>query len=104
LNIYLPSLQLTQQSHGRECLVIQRRINTLLNLEENCAKAKNKFETHQQIIKHWFDNKFVGQKESQVGDLVLKWDKPHEDKWKHSKFQQLWIGPYIIKEKIGEGT
>jgi hypothetical protein len=75
-----------------------------LNLEENRAKEKNKFETHQQTIKHWFDKKYVGEKDFQVGDLVLKWDKPHEDKGKHSKFQQLWLGPYMIKEKIGQGT
>jgi hypothetical protein len=48
--------------------------------------------------------KYVGEKDFQVGNLVLKWDKPHEDKGKHSKFQQLWLGPFIIKEKIGLGT
>jgi hypothetical protein len=55
-------------------------------------------------IKCWFDKKFVGEKYFQVGDLVLKWDKLHEDKGKHSKFQQLWLGPFMIKEKIGQGT
>jgi hypothetical protein len=43
------------------------------------------------------------EKDFQIGDLVLKWDKPHEDKGKHSKFQQLWLGPFIIKENIGLG-
>jgi len=76
----------------------------LLNLEEKHDKAKNKFETHQQIVKCWFDKKYIGEKEFQVGDLFLKWENPHEDKEKHSKFQQLWLGPYIIKEKIGQGT
>jgi hypothetical protein len=76
----------------------------LLNLKEIRDKTKSKFETHQQTIKRWFDKKFSSEKEFQVGDLVLKWDKPHEDKGKHSKFQQLWLGPYLIKEKIGQGT
>jgi hypothetical protein len=76
----------------------------LLNLEEIRDKTKSKFESHQQTVKCWFDKKFAGEKEFQVGDLVLKWDKPHEDKGKHSKFQQLWLGPYLIKEKIGQGT
>jgi hypothetical protein len=75
-----------------------------LNLQENHGKAKHKFETHQQTIKHCFDKKSVGEKDFQVGDLVLKWDKPHEDKGKHSKFQQLWLGPFMIKEKTGQGT
>jgi hypothetical protein len=76
----------------------------LLNLEEIRDKTKSKFEAHQQTVKHWFDKKSAGEKEFQVGDLVLKWDKSHEDKGKHSKFQQLWLGPYLIKEKIGQGT
>jgi hypothetical protein len=76
----------------------------LAKLRRKCAKAKGKFETHQQTIKCCFDKKYVGEKEFQVGDLVLKWDKPHENKGKHLKFQQLWLGPYVIKENIGEGT
>jgi hypothetical protein len=66
-NIYLPSLQLTQQSRGRECPIIQRCINTLLNLEENHAKAKGKFETHQQTVKCWFDKKYLVRKNSKLG-------------------------------------
>jgi hypothetical protein len=76
----------------------------LLILEESRAKAKNKFETHQHIVKPWFDKKSTCEKEFQVGDLVQKWDKPHEDKGKHLKLQQLWLGPYVIKENIGQGT
>jgi hypothetical protein len=55
-------------------------------------------------VKHWFDKKTVGEKEFQGWDLVLKWDKTHKDKGKHSKLQQLWFGPYVIKEKIVQGT
>ena len=29
-----------------------------------------------------------------MGDLVLKWDHPHDEKGKHMKFQQLWVGPF----------
>ena len=102
--IYLPSLQLTQQSQGRQFLVIQIRIDTLLNLEEIHDKTKSKFEAHQKTVKGWFDKKSIGEREFQFGELVLKWDKPHEDKGKHSKFKQLWLGPYLIKEKICQGT
>ena len=103
-NIYLSSLQLTEQSWDKELPVIQTSTNTLLNLEEIHDKTKTKFEAHQEIVKRWFDKKYLGEKELQVGDLVLKWDKPHDDKGKHTKFQQLWLGPYLIKEKIGQGT
>ena len=43
-------------------------------------------------------------KQFQVGDLVLKWDKETEAKGKHSKFQNLWLGPYEIVEKNGDAT
>ena len=32
---------------------------------------------------------------------MLKWDKAHEDKGEHAKFQQLWLGPFVIKENLG---
>jgi len=46
-SMYLPYLQFTQQSQGRECPIIQWCINTLRSLEESCTKAKRKFESHQ---------------------------------------------------------
>ena len=39
-----------------------------------------------------------------MGDLFLKWDHPHDDKWKHTKFQQLWVGPFQIAAKLGSST
>ena len=40
----------------------------------------------------------------EVGDLVLKWDRANEPKGKHSKFQNLWLGPFQVAEKIGADT
>ena len=37
-------------------------------------------------------------------DLVLKWDKAHEEKGKHTKFQRMWLGPFQIAEVIGPST
>jgi len=83
---------------------MQRRIDLLFRLEKEREKCKRKFEIYQQQIKIWFDkNKFIGE-EFQIGDLVLKWDKQHEDKGNHSKFQRLWLGPLQIVEKMGHGT
>ena len=67
-------------------------------------KAKEKFHTHQQRIKRWFDKHVASDKQFQVRDLVLKWDKPSKAKGKHSKFQKLWLGPYEIAKKIGYAT
>ena len=44
------------------------------------------------MVKRWFDKHKVGNKEFEVGDLVLKWDHTHDEKGKHTKFQQLWVG------------
>ena len=37
----------------------------------------------------------------QVGDIVLHWDKRREKPGKHRKFDNLWLGPYIIDEVVG---
>jgi len=67
-------------------------------------KSKEKFFMHQNCIKHWFDKKLAGNKEFGVGYLVFKLDKAHEEKGKHTKFQYLWIKPFIIHDKLGHHT
>ena len=59
---------------------------------------------HQQLIKTWFDLNEVKTKQFEIGDLVLNWDKVHEDKGKHTKFQNLLLGPFQIIKKIGPST
>jgi hypothetical protein len=92
--IYLPSLQLAQDSNDDKSSTMKKIINTLLMLEEERERVKSKFLSHQQIVKRWFDKHKAKEKNFQVGDLVLKWDKVNEPKGKHSKFQSLWIGPF----------
>jgi hypothetical protein len=55
-------------------------------------------------VKRWFDKHKSKEKNFEVGDLVLKWDKENEPKGKHSKFQILWLGPLQVAEKIEAGT
>jgi hypothetical protein len=101
---FLPSLQLAQSVQDQACPVMQERLNMILKLEEEREKSKMNLIHHQEIIKKWFDKSFVGNKYFQEGDLVLKWDKANELKGKHTKFQKLWLGPYLIHQKIGPGT
>eukprot|EP00253_Pinus_taeda_P031038 PITA_31038 len=103
-NVTLPSLQLSQASRGTPSALLQKRINQLVRLEELREKAKNKFINHQMIVKRWFDRHLAGDKDYQVGELVLKWDKLNEPKGKHTKFQHLWLGPFQVVKKIGQGT
>ena len=56
------------------------------------------------MVKRWFDKHKARKREFEVGDLVLKWDHPHYEKEKHTKFQKLWIGPFQIAKKIGPIT
>ena len=82
-------------------MAIQHRIDTLLMLEEEREKAKSKFLAHQQIVKRWFDKHKAKEKNFQVGFLVLKWDRVNEPKGNHSKFQILWLGSFLVAEKMG---
>jgi len=103
-NVTLPSLQLSQASKGIPSTLLQKRINQLVRLEELRDKARNKFRNHQMIVKRRFDRHLARYKDYQVGELVLKWDKLSEPKGKHTKFQHLWLGPFQVEEKIGQGT
>jgi hypothetical protein len=63
----------------------------------------DKIQDHQQKIKQVFDKK--AKKEwFQIGDLVLKWDAPKQDKGKHNKFESLWNGPFKISETFLNNT
>ena len=93
-NILLPSSQLSQASRGSNREVLQARMNTLLKLEDSRSKSKERFQHQQAIVKIQFDKHKSGNKEFELGDLVLKWDHPHDEKGKHTKFQHLWIGPF----------
>lgn len=75
-----------------------------MKLQESRDRARNKFKNHQTIVKRWFDHHLVGDKDFQVGELVLKWDKMSEPKGKNTKFQQLWLGPFQVIEKICRRT
>jgi hypothetical protein len=99
-HILLPSLQLSQKIQEEDCPPLENRINALLKLEEVRARAKRKLDQHQLVVKTWFDSNSASDRKFEVGDLVLKWDKPHERKGEHMKFQNLWLGPYFIAEKL----
>jgi hypothetical protein len=83
---------------------LENRINAFLKLEEVRNQAKRKLDQHKLIVKNWFDSNSASDKNFEVGDLVLKWDKPHEGKGEHTKFQNLWLGPFLIAEKLGPSS
>jgi hypothetical protein len=89
---------------GQPSSILQQRIDTLLMSEEEREKVKSNFIAHQQIVKIWFDKHKAKETNFEVGELVLKWDRENELKGKHSKFRNLWLGPFQVAEKIGLGT
>ena len=103
-NIMLPSSIIAQESREAENEVLQMRIYNLLKAEEARSKAREHFKQQQESVKRWFDKHKAGKKYFEVGDLVLKWDHPHDEKGKHTKFQQLWVGPFQIASKLGPST
>jgi len=100
----LPSSMIAQESRGTDNEILHIRIYNLLKAEESRARAKERFKHKQEVVKRWFDKHKAGKKEFEVGDLVLKWDHPHDEKGKHTKFQQLWVGPFQIAAKLGPST
>ena len=84
--------------------MLQACINTFLKLEESRLNSKEIFKQQQEIVKRWFDKWKSRKGNFEIGDLVLKWDNPHENKGKHTKFKHLWVGPYQIAEKLGHST
>jgi hypothetical protein len=103
-HVLLPSLQLSQKVQEEECPPLENQINALLKLEEVRTQEKQKLDQHQQIVKSWFDTSSSSERNFDVGDLVLKWDKAHEGKGEHTKFQNLWLGPFVISEKLGPSS
>lgn len=75
-----------------------------VKLKEERHKVKEHFFVYQNCVKFWIDRKYLGEKRFDLGDLVLKWDRTHEDKGKHTKFQPLWIGPSIVNENLNHNS
>jgi hypothetical protein len=80
-----------------------RRIQQLVEVQQTREQIVDKAVDHQLKIKQAFDKK-VNKEDFQLGDLVLKWDAPKQDKGKHGKFEALWMGPFKISEVFSNNT
>jgi ribonuclease HI len=80
-----------------------RRIHQLVEVQQAREQTVDRIQDHQQKIKQVFDKK-AKKERFQIGDLVLKWDAPKQDKGKHNKFEALWIGPFRISETFSNNT
>jgi hypothetical protein len=74
-------------------------MHQLVEVQQTREWILDKAHEHQQKIKQSFDKK-VRKEDFQLGDLVLKWDAPKQDRSKHGKFESMWVGPFNISEKF----
>ena len=95
ISLEFPSLELAHQLQLIEDDAMKVRMAEIMELEEKRSQAMQTLETHQHQVKKSFDRK-DRVKIFREGDLVLKWDANSEKLGRHSKFDTLWSGPYLI--------
>ena len=90
----VPVMKMIQEVQSEDNDMI-RRINQTIHLQQTREEVYNRALQKQESIKKLFDRR---KKVSNfnIGDKVLKWDSRREDKGKHGKFDNLWLGPYLI--------
>jgi hypothetical protein len=102
INLALPVMKLWQDSK-EEPNDVTRRINQLIEVQQNRAEVDEKLQKYQDNMKALFDKK-AKDREFLPGDLVLKWDARKEDAGKHGKFDHIWCGPFKIVASEGKNS
>eukprot|EP00253_Pinus_taeda_P020814 PITA_20814 len=98
----IPTIKLLQEIQA-EPNDMQRRVNQTIHLQQTREQVYNRAQMLQEKLKKMFDKKAKAE-DFWVGGKVLRWDSRREDKGKHSKFDFLWKGPYIISVVQGNNT
>ena len=83
--------------------LVQRRISQLVHVHQMREEVLNNVQLYQDKMKNLFDRRTKAD-DFQINDLVLKWDARIEDKGKHSKFENLWKGPYKVATYHGNNV
>jgi hypothetical protein len=103
VELELTSLRLALQAEELNSTDIPQRIHALLALEEQRSFALENLKKRQQSVKKYFDKREKSTTFA-TDEKVLLWDSAHADKGKHTKFQKLWLGPYIIASVVGNNS
>ena len=98
----VPVMKLIQEFQTEDNNMI-RRINQTIHLQQTREEVYNKALQKKDNIKKLFD-KITKANNFKIGDKVLKWDSRREDKGKHGKFDNLWLGPYFIHSAAGNNV
>jgi hypothetical protein len=81
----------------------RRRDDDLINVQQTKEKAFHNAQLQQDKIKEAF-NRHTKVDDFEPGDWVLKWDSGNEDKGKHGKFDNLWLGLFKIADYHGRNS
>lgn len=103
IELQLTSFRLAFQRDELEESALKDRFHTLLALDEQRDYALWNIEKRQHTVKKYFDKRAKNDS-FQVGQKILLWDSAHVDKGKHTKFQRLWIGLYIVSSVVGQNS
>ena len=82
---------------------IRRRMFQIVQLQQEREAIKDTTERHQRRMKESFDKK-VKKYMFAIGDLILRWDARKDEKGKHGKFENLWIGPFSVIKILGNNN
>jgi hypothetical protein len=102
INLSLSVMKLWQDGN-EEPNDVTRRINQIIEVQQNKVEVDNKLQKYQDNMKSLFDKKDKD-KEFLPGDLVLKWEARKEDAEKHGKFDHLWFVPFKIAVVEGKNS
>ena len=75
----------------------------MIELLQECEALIEKAQDYNRKIKEKFDRK-VKENDFSCGDMVLRWDARKEQKGKHGKFENLWLGPLMISKFLENKT
>ena len=102
MHLRLPAYQLLQ-SFTSDKDVVQCRIDQIVELNETRRRAFEHCCKNQSKVKINFDKSSRNRMFSN-NDMVLLWDRRNEKPGNHGKFDSLWLGPYIIREAVGQNS
>jgi hypothetical protein len=102
INLALPVMKLWQDEK-EETNHVTRRINQVIELQQNRVEVDERLQKYQDDMKTLFDRK-TKDREFLPGDLVLRWDARKEDSVKHGKFDHIWYGPFRVTTFEGKNS
>ena len=84
-------------------MIFKEEFSHLIELQQEREALAEKDQIYKKNIKEIFDRK-VKEDTFSCGDMVLRRDSRKEQNGKHGKFDNLWLGPFIISKFLENNT